>query len=59
LRRLLQQGDIDARKLWEERSDELGSLLPARAFNAARLAIDNFDFDAASAALPAASESAH
>ena len=47
----LQDGDIEARTVWQQRSHELRALLPARAFSEARLAMENFDFDAAIAAL--------
>jgi HPt (histidine-containing phosphotransfer) domain-containing protein len=51
LRRLLADGDVAAQQLWSERCEELKDILPARVYAQVRRAVDNFEFDAALAAL--------
>jgi hypothetical protein len=51
LRRLLTDGDVAAQHLWEQRGDDLKDLLPVQTFGLLRRAIENFEFDAALAAL--------
>ena len=51
LRRLLNDGDIAAQQLWEQRGEELKSLLPARTYAHLRRALENFEFEAALKAL--------
>ena len=51
LRRFLADGDVAAQLLWNERGEELKSVLPAKCYAEVRGAIERFDFDAALAAL--------
>ena len=51
LRRMLADGDVAAQQLWTERGAELKTLLPARTYAQVRRAVENFEFDAALAAL--------
>ena len=51
LRRLLADGDVAAQQLWSERGEELQKMLPAKLYAQIRRAIENFEFDAALAAL--------
>jgi HPt (histidine-containing phosphotransfer) domain-containing protein len=51
LRRLLADGDVAAQQLWSEHGEELKDVLPPRVYAQVRRAVDNFEFDAALAAL--------
>ena len=53
LRRLLGDGDVAAQQLWSERGEALKSVLPPRIYGQVRRAVENFEFDAALAALTA------
>ena len=53
LRELLEQGDVDARELWETHRDEVAHWLPFQTAQRIALALDNFEFDAALRLLPA------
>lgn len=53
LRRLLNEGDIAAQQLWARRGDELKDLVSVQTYGQIRRALENFEFDAASAALSA------
>lgn len=51
LRRLLEDGDVAAQQLWNDKGEELKNVLPGAMYVHLRRAIDSFDFDAALAAL--------
>ena len=51
LKKLLADGDVGAQQLWMDRGAELKDVLPANVHAQVRRAIDNFEFDAALAAL--------
>ena len=51
LRRLLGDGDVAAQQLWSERGEELKDVLPPKIYGKVRRAVENFEFDAALAAL--------
>ncbi|HYC46356.1 MAG TPA: response regulator [Burkholderiales bacterium] len=52
-RRLLGEGDVAAQQLWTDRGHELRDVLPAKLYAQVKRAVDNFEFDAALAALTA------
>ena len=47
LLRLLKEGDIAARQLWEQRNEELRGSLPPQTYSQIRRALENFEFDTA------------
>jgi HPt (histidine-containing phosphotransfer) domain-containing protein len=51
LRRMLGDGDVAAQQLWSEHGNELKGVLPPKVYAQVRRAVENFEFDAALAAL--------
>jgi len=54
LRRMLDEGDVAAQRLWKQHGDELSAILPAHLHAKLRRALENFEFDVALATLAAA-----
>jgi CheY-like chemotaxis protein len=52
LRKLLQEGDIAAQHLWEQRGEELNGTVPLQRLGQIRRAVESFQFDAALKLLP-------
>ncbi|HEV2715987.1 MAG TPA: Hpt domain-containing protein, partial [Terriglobales bacterium] len=51
-RGLLQEGDVEAKQLWESRQEELADRLPLHVIQRISLALNDFEFDAALSLLP-------
>jgi hypothetical protein len=49
---LLQQGDVEAKELWESRHDEIAARLPFHVVQRISLALNDFEFDTALGLLP-------
>ena len=52
LRGLLQEGDVEAKQLWESRQEELAGRLPFHVIQRISLALNDFEFDTALGLLP-------
>ena len=55
-RGLLQEGDVEAKELWESRQEEIAARLPFHVIQRISLALNDFEFDTALGLLPANSE---
>jgi HPt (histidine-containing phosphotransfer) domain-containing protein len=51
-RGLLQEGDVEAKELWESRQEEIAARLPFHVMQRISLALNDFEFDTALALLP-------
>jgi hypothetical protein len=54
LRQLLSEGDVGALRVWREHAQELSSVVSMESYGRVRRALENFEFDVALEALPAA-----
>ena len=51
-RSLLQEGDVEAKELWESRQEEIAARLPFHVVQRISLALNDFEFDTALGLLP-------